>query len=134
MSARRNISKKRAAIYAALASTTEHPTAEMLHDRLRPDYPELSLATVYRNLRLLEENGSIISLGEINGQERFDANVGPHGHFICRNCGRVSDFSYSGDGLADRVKALACAGFEVSGVEIRMNGLCAECSGHCVGN
>ena len=50
MDVKRKNSRKRAAILEALAAVTEHPTAEMLYNRLKPRYPELSLGTVYRNL------------------------------------------------------------------------------------
>ena len=53
----RKKSRKREAMLAALRATTEHPTAEMLYNTLKPEYPELSLGTVYRNLSVLAEEG-----------------------------------------------------------------------------
>ena len=41
-------SRKREALYNALRATTVHPTAEWLYAALRPEYPDLSLGTVYR--------------------------------------------------------------------------------------
>ena len=76
---------------AALRATTEHPTAEMLYNTLKPEYPELSLGTVYRNLSVLAEEGLVVSVAHVNGQERYDARVEPHTHFICRRCARVID-------------------------------------------
>ena len=43
-------SKKREAIREALMNTKEHPSAEMLYTKLKNEIPDLSLATVYRNL------------------------------------------------------------------------------------
>ena len=89
MEVKRKNSKKRAAILDALASVTEHPTAEMLYNALKNDYPELSLGTVYRNLTLFKNQGKAVSIGTVNGVERFDGNTAPHVHFICNGCSAV---------------------------------------------
>ena len=88
---KQNFSRKRQAILEALRNTKIHPTAEWVHQTLKNDYPDLSLGTVYRNLSQFKEDGIILSMGVINGQERFDANVSPHSHFICNCCGAVID-------------------------------------------
>lgn len=83
--------RKRSAILTCLQNTHAHPSAEMLHEMLHPEHPDISLATVYRNLALFKQQGLIQSLGTVNGIERFDANTLPHVHFICTNCAAVSD-------------------------------------------
>ena len=83
--------KKREAILNCLRSTTTHPTAEWVHAQLKAEYPDLSLGTVYRNLALFKEQGLIISVGTVNGVERFDADTEPHVHFICTRCHKVDD-------------------------------------------
>ena len=76
MPARKN-SKKRQVILEALAATTAHPTAQELYQQLKPDYPDLSLGTVYRNLSLFAKEGDAMSVGVFRGQERFDARTNP---------------------------------------------------------
>lgn len=88
---KQNFSRKRQAILEAIQSTKSHPTAEWVYQKLKPEFPNLSLGTVYRNIAQFKEDGLIIGVGIINGQERFDANVAPHGHFICNECGCVVD-------------------------------------------
>ena len=83
--------KKREAILECLRSTTSHPTAEWVHAQLKSQYPDISLGTVYRNLALFREEGEIISVATVAGQERFDAYTVPHAHFICQNCHAVID-------------------------------------------
>ena len=83
--------KKREAILNCLRSTTSHPTAEWVHAQLKAEYPDISLGTVYRNLALFKEQGLVISVGTVNGVERFDADTEPHVHFICRSCHKVDD-------------------------------------------
>lgn len=67
MPARKN-SKKRQVILEALAATTAHPTAQELYQQLKPDYPDLSLGTVYRNLSLFAEEGDAMSVGVFRGR------------------------------------------------------------------
>ena len=82
-------SKKREAILAVIRGTSTHPSAEWIYHQLRPTHPDLSLGTVYRNLTFFQENGQVQSVGVVRGQERFDAIVTPHSHFMCNCCGTV---------------------------------------------
>jgi len=93
----RKYSKKREAVLEKLQSTTSHPSAEWIYHELKSDYPEISLATVYRNLNMFREDGEIISLGAVKGQERFDARTAQHDHFICESCGAILDIMPSPD-------------------------------------
>ena len=68
-------SRQRDAIYACLCSTETHPTAEWIYEQLKPEFPALSLGTVYRNLAAFKRAGKIASVGVVDGQERFDANT-----------------------------------------------------------
>ena len=83
--------RKRSAILACLRETNTHPSAEMLHQMLQPEHPDISLATVYRNLALFKNQGIIQSLGTVGGIERFDGNTDPHVHFICNRCHSITD-------------------------------------------
>ena len=71
----RKHSKKRDAILNCLRETDAHPSAEWVYSRLKPQIPDLSLGTVYRNLALFKETGEAISLGTVMGLERFDPEV-----------------------------------------------------------
>ena len=83
--------RKRNAILCCLRSSHAHPSAEALHEMLQPEHPDISLATVYRNLALFKQQGIIQSLGTVGGIERFDGNVEPHVHFICTSCHAIID-------------------------------------------
>ena len=120
-------SKKRNAIYAALCATDTHPTAEWLYRRLKPEYPDLSLGTVYRNLARFKEDGEIISVGVVAGQERFDGNTKPHPHFICGCCGGVFDlYELERDESLD-ARVEACYGHQVESHDLIFHGICAHC-------
>ncbi|MDR1143567.1 MAG: transcriptional repressor [Spirochaetaceae bacterium] len=87
----RKHSIKRDAILKLLRSTATHPGAQWVYSQLKPRIPDLSLATVYRNLNIFRQEGLALSLGAVNGEERFDGTVEPHPHFICGRCGVVLD-------------------------------------------
>ncbi len=126
MDKKRNYSKKREAILNKLRSTKCHPTAEWLYQNLKSAYPDLSLGTVYRNLAQFKDEGLVASIGVINGQERFDANVTPHTHFVCSKCGAVIDVP--GVFRSDEViRSARRMGFEVTSCEILLHGLCPKC-------
>ncbi len=119
-------SAKREAVLSLLRSVDCHPTAEWLHERLRREYPDLSLGTVYRNLRQLEDEGLIMTVGVVDGQERFDGNISDHAHFVCERCGAVTDLELKGDdGLAARAKREL--GVRVDRRDVKLRGICENC-------
>ncbi|MDD5952385.1 MAG: transcriptional repressor [Oscillospiraceae bacterium] len=124
---KQNFSVKRQAILETIRSTNCHPSAEWVYQQLKPQFPNLSLGTVYRNIAQFKEDGLIISVGIINGHERFDAMTVPHGHFICKKCNRVMDI------LEDHVapKTIASVedalGVEIENHELVFYGLCPDC-------
>lgn len=127
METRHRNSKKRQVILDAIRSTETHPSAEWIYSRLKPDYPDLSLATVYRNLRLFVDSGEIVYIGTVNGQERYDGCLSPHTHFVCTRCGDVCDvFDVQTD---DREYGAveAATGGRVLTHSLIFKGLCAKC-------
>jgi len=120
------VTHQRTEILRALAGTGEHPDAETLYRRVRERVPAISLDTVYRTLRLLEENGAIVRMSVMKERARFDANTSQHHHFVCTQCGLVRDFY---DEAFDRLKAspgLPEAGL-VDSVYVELRGLCRSC-------
>jgi Fur family peroxide stress response transcriptional regulator len=93
---------------------------------LKPDWPDLSLGTVYRNLSLFKEEGLAISVGVVKGQERFDGNVTPHCHLFCP-CGAVIDIDGIELDTELDTRASLLSGCEIASHEIVFHGLCPEC-------
>lgn len=127
MENKRISSKKRQAIYDLLCEDREHPTAEMLFNRLKPDFPELSLGTVYRNLSVLEEEGLVIRVGKVEGQERYDARLDPHIHFVCTRCHRVTDIElneYTEKLIGDMVRQVDG---KAQSFVLTVKGVCGNC-------
>ncbi len=120
-------SKKRQAILDCLRGTTSHPTAEWVFERLRPSYPDLSLATVYRNLGQLKAAGIISSRGVIGGHEHFDARTDPHTHAVCSQCGAIVDVEDMpvSEELVRRVEQET--GYQISEAALQFTGICKNC-------
>ena len=87
-------SDKRDAIIELLKSTREHPDADWVYFNMRKRFPNVSLGTVYRNLKQLSDNGTILRL-ETGSSEHFDAFTHDHSHFVCTHCNRILDIDLS---------------------------------------
>ena len=118
-------SRQRELIYEAVRASKEHPTAEMVYGWLRPENPNLSLGTVYRNLHQLSDEGALVRMPF--PVERYDGELTPHSHFRCKTCGRVMDIAHPYDGGLDASAKEALQGFRVDGHDLVFSGLCPEC-------
>lgn len=100
-------SRQRDAIVTFLKTRKDHPTADTVYQEIRTVIPNISLGTVYRNLSLLSDRGEILRLACDGKVDRFDADVSPHYHFICKSCGCVQDidvpYSSEIDETANRI-------------------------------
>lgn len=120
-------SKKRQAIYEAMKKTDKHPSAEQLYELLKPEYPELSLGTVYRNIGILMDEGLIVSVGKVGGEERFDAVTNPHSHFICSECGAVVDVQLQNIEVPKYESVEETLGGKVKYHSLSFVGVCKNC-------
>ncbi|WOC33422.1 MULTISPECIES: Fur family transcriptional regulator [Caproicibacterium] len=127
MEKKQNFSRKREAILEALRETKSHPTAEWIYQQLKPSFPDLSLGTVYRNLSRFKEDGTVVSVGVVDGQERYDADVTPHSHFVCESCGAVLDVDDEFvDPESDR-EVSRILGVQVLSHQVIFRGYCGAC-------
>ncbi|MDL0088752.1 Fur family transcriptional regulator [Campylobacter gastrosuis] len=78
-----------------------HPTIDELYDEIKKDSPSVSLATVYKNLNTLKDEGLVIEVNIVNQKPRYDIYEYPHIHVVCEGCGCVSDLSYDDAGLSE---------------------------------
>ena len=118
---------KRSAILTCQRITHTHPSAEALHQLLQAEHPDISLATVYRNLALFKSQGIIQRLGTVGGIERFDATTAPHVHFICTSCDAVIDLPQME--VPQQLKGMVeqqCGG-QVSECQLSFTGVCQNC-------
>lgn len=119
-------SQQRDMIYDYLRSTREHPSAETIYMALKAKMPSLSLGTVYRNLKLLEENGRIRRVPALQNAERYDCICCDHAHFVCTKCGKVRDLEPIDAREAAGAFTLEKGDVPMS-VSLTISGVCAEC-------
>ena len=119
--------RKRDAILSCLCQTDLHPGADWVYEQVKQMHPDISLSTVYRNLAMFKEQGIISSLGTVNGVERFDANTEPHVHFICNQCGSVSDLPQMAVPQSMCAEAASQSGGMVDLCQLTFTGICSTC-------
>ncbi|HEY6909985.1 MAG TPA: Fur family transcriptional regulator [Myxococcales bacterium] len=125
-----SVTHQRLAIFEALASSREHPSAEQIHRAVQRRIPTLSLATVYKNLEALKGIGAVADVNALHEEARYEAALPgtgaglPHHHLVCVACHRILDLHDSGlDGLQLR----DAQGFAVHAVRVQAEGLCPDC-------
>jgi Fur family peroxide stress response transcriptional regulator len=118
-------SRQRDAVREALCSAHTHPTANDICDIVRKNIPNISLATVYRNLSELCKNGEAIMITSTDGAVRFDGFTRPHYHLYCSRCGCVVDIDARSDD--DLCKIAERQGHEVESYSLIYYGVCKNC-------
>lgn len=103
-----------------------HPTAEEVYGVVAKAHPNVSKATVYRNLNLLADKGYIRRVQLLDAAIRFDGDAAVHFHAQCRACGKVLDVPAE-PSLVGMAKRLAGMGFWAEEQEVLFRGLCADC-------
>lgn len=116
--------QQRLAIYRYLYEHRTHPSADEVFGALREQYPTLSLMTVYNTLHSFEQAGLIRSLTIRAGEQRFDAGMHSHGHFLCKDCDTILDFDLPEPDL----HRFCPEGCTAEHCEIYSVGRCAACT------
>ncbi|MGR3276425.1 Fur family transcriptional regulator [Acaryochloris marina NIES-2412] len=119
------VTPQRYAVYANLLSRTDHPTVEHLLQDLNQDFPISSQATVYSSLQALRDVGLVREVLLEEGVSRYDANVDPHHHFRCRQCGGIEDISWNC--FQEISLNNLRPGLEAQTYEVTVSGLCDRC-------
>lgn len=120
-------SVQREAILDELRSLTCHPTAEELYQRLKLSMPNLSLATVYRNLEQFSRSGLVLKLDCGGELKRFDGNVNIHPHLRCADCGAVSDMANSKLSKLQNELIKMLPELDCRSLRLEFSGVCPRC-------
>jgi Fur family transcriptional regulator, peroxide stress response regulator len=121
------LTPQRGAICRSLANDKTHPTAQTLYARMRLEFPNISLATIYNTLETLASAGLISELGEAgDNTKHYDADPAPHVNVICTNCHRIDDYPAATlEGVAKKVTE--DLGYALQGARVVYYGLCPKC-------
>jgi Fe2+ or Zn2+ uptake regulation protein len=115
-------SKQRELVLNIVNSSYSHPTAEEVYSQCRKSLPNISLGTVYRNLKALTESHEITRIKSKGNTYRYDNNLKKHAHFVCRDCGEISDVSSN---LLEGIKDID--GYKILDYEVTFEGICKDC-------
>ncbi len=120
------LTQQRSAVLHAVEMVRTHPSAEEVFHLVRKELPNISLATVYRNLHLLAEEGKIREVQFEGDVLRYDGITGPHEHFYCRSCRTVWDIdrSLSPQAIHDVERSMKAS---VESYNLDFYGLCSVC-------
>ncbi|MBP1930259.1 Fur family transcriptional regulator [Ammoniphilus resinae] len=120
------LTPQRYAILSYLMGTTSHPTADEIYRELEDNFPNMSVATIYNNLKLFKEAGLVRELTFGDASSRFDGNTTDHYHCICVSCQRIVDFPYPPiTGLEQ--EAQKTTGFLIDSHRLDFFGTCETC-------
>ena len=118
---------QRKIILDELSRHKDHPTADEIYVMVRKQMPKISLGTVYRNLELLSNAGTILKLDSNSKQMRFDPNPLPHPHFYCVQCDRVEDIPVQLEMPSVDLEHPWFRNRSIQGSSLEFYGLCPEC-------
>jgi Fur family peroxide stress response transcriptional regulator len=127
-----SVTNQRLAIFEALAASREHPSAEQIHRAVRRKLPDLSLATVYKNLEALQRIGAVSDVNPLHETGRYEAALPgtgagkPHHHIVCVVCKKVCDLH---DTSLDGLSVADTQGFRVHALKVQVEGICPGCAG-----
>ncbi len=122
------VTPQRTAVYRALVESDAHPSAEIVFERVREVFPNISLDTVNRTLLTLHEVGLALAVEGSGDAKRFDGDTARHQHFKCVRCKRIIDFHHEPFDRISVPKSLAHK-FMVLRTTVYVEGLCDRCRG-----
>ena len=121
------LTPQRLMVLEMIADSSDHISAEEIHDRIRASYPNVNVSTVYRTLDLLHELGLVTKADLGDGRVSYHyADKGHHLHLICRKCGARTELD---DSLLDPLKKalLRGQGFQADLEHMAIFGVCRAC-------
>ena len=123
----RRMTQQRRTILEELGKLTCHPTADEIYRLVRHRLPKISIATVYRNLEILSEEGLVWKMDVAGAQRRFDATTANHYHIRCDACGRVDDVHMEPISAIENT-AEKISGYQVLTHRVEFAGICPDCA------
>lgn len=116
-------SRQRDAVLEVLRASYDHPTADMIFERVREEIPNISLGTVYRNLGQLKDEGFITVVESSDTKVHYEGNLTDHIHFLCKKCHNITDVFCESKIPSE----LSKMGHEVQSQKTVYYGVCKNC-------
>ena len=119
-------SSQRDAILRVVKNTNLHPGADWIYEQVKKEIPNISMGTIYRNLRLLVNTGEVKEINIPGLPSRFDGSTSDHHHLVCEKCGCIFDLDESVDcNIEDKIYQKT--GFKTKLQYLKFIGLCSDC-------
>jgi len=100
-----------------------HINIDDIYEEVKEQYPTLSLATIYKNIILMQQNNVIVEVPMNGEKSKYELKKGEHMHLICQACGEIQDRE-----IAPQTKeALVIENFQLKSSQINLYGLCQKC-------
>ena len=119
-------SKQRDTILRILKGTSTHPTADWIYEHARKEIPNISFATVYRNLKVLKDSGELLELDLGEGPSHYNGYINDHYHLRCEKCGRILDLEEPVDKAIDK-RITRKTGHKITHHVLEFRGICKDC-------
>jgi Fe2+ or Zn2+ uptake regulation protein len=99
-----------------------HIGIDEIYSEIKPNFPSISLATIYKNIHSLKDENILSEIHLQNVKPKFEITKQPHGHFICKSCGEVYDFELqnSCNPSLDEIDKIETS-------EVYLYGMCKNC-------
>ena len=118
------MSLQRIALLSQITKLRQHPTTTEIYTDLVEEFPSMSRTTVYNSLHALTSGRLVKELEIESGNRHYDfALQRPHGHFICRRCGRITDVE-----IPDGIELSLMPGFRADSMDVYFKGICKDCT------
>lgn len=119
-------SRQRNLILKIVRSTHCHPSADWIFEQARKSIPNISLGTVYRNLRLLSREGKIQEVSFSDGVNRYDGDMRNHHHIRCKYCECVEDVPHVSQTFPlEQIEQIT--GYRIYSMRLEFLGVCPAC-------
>ncbi len=122
-----SLTHQREIIYRAVLESREHPSPEIIYEKVKALIPAISLATVYKNIHTFIDAGLLREVTLHHGSLRLEANLSEHHHLVCVRCKAIVDLDES-DVAPVHLKRRPPAGFRITRASVEFRGLCAACA------
>jgi Fe2+ or Zn2+ uptake regulation protein len=99
-----------------------HISIDDLYAHIKEKFPSISLATVYKNIHTLKDEGILLEIHPQDAKSHFEIKKEPHGHFICKKCGKIYDFEIK-TSCNPNLSEIS----EIDESEVYLYGVCKEC-------
>ena len=100
-----------------------HINIDEIYEEVKELHPTLSLATIYKNIILMQENNVIVEV-PMNGQKsKYELKKEEHMHLICQVCGTIQDRKIR----PEAKEALVVENFKLNSSKINLYGVCQSC-------